>query len=106
VIISKIRKKTGLPIATLWGFGYALTAKIDIPEGPPPPPRLPLGKRPALSSFGYPNENTRWSPSDDEDHRTLTLNGSILKVIADEMGRTECAVRDRIKHLQLRGAIQ
>lgn len=85
VYIHKIRKNAPYKIETVWGVGYRLSEKIEIPE------------EEAVGFFERENRSIRWTKEQDDDLVTMLENGSKLSAIAYEMGRTERAVMERIK---------
>lgn len=81
VYICKIRKKVDVEILTLWGTGYCMPKKIEIPQE-------------KVILFRH-NQSKPWSQQDDEDLATMISSGSCLSAIAEELGRTERGVNDR-----------
>lgn len=87
VYVSRIREKMGPDtIVTHQGLGYAMPVRRALPEG-------------ALLVSVAPDK-TRWRPDDDAELLRMARNGSSVEAMADELDRTEAAVRHRLRVLR------
>ena len=98
VWVCKVRKKLpeGADIKTHWGFGYSATPGSSDVLGRPI--EAPITATPRCRD-GNPLDSIRdrWTEEDDQNLAEMADSGSDLWAMAEEMGRTERAVRDRLK---------
>lgn len=101
VFICKLRKKLPVPIEGVWGVGYRLPAEHREALAPQVPglslQAFELSARPDQSMQ---HRTEVWTAEDDAECLRMRGTGSTLKAIAAELGRTERAVKDRLRHLK------
>lgn len=96
VFIHKIRAK-GVKIRTLWGMGWVIDEPLDIPEDEMPE------RRSARAPSDHRKDGERWSGDDCQRLEEMVAGGWDIWAIADELGRTERSVREKIRGLGCRG---
>jgi hypothetical protein len=89
VLVCKIRAK-GVAVVTDRGVGYRLVDRIDAEAV------APAAEKELAALHRHPGG---WSAQDDADLVRMFRRGDSLTVIAEEVGRSECAIRARMRRL-------
>lgn len=98
VLICKARSKLppGAKIETVWGFGYKAAVGTSAALGSPVIEEG-ITAKPRPASDRSARNGERWAPYEDAELARMADNHSNLRSMAEETGRSERAVRDRLK---------
>ncbi|MFC3059532.1 winged helix-turn-helix domain-containing protein [Paenirhodobacter populi] len=92
--VHNLRRKLppAIRVVTVWGEGYRIEGEFPKPVKTPPV-QIPADIRREIPTFGRTGQ--RWTPEDDATLAEMCASGSAWWAIADELERSERAVRDR-----------